>query len=184
MSVWLYSYSEQVSSAREIARLMEYEPGLMWLSGLGEVNYHTLADFRTRHEEALKQLLAQLLGVLSKSGLVKLDLVAQDSTKERAQAGADTFRRAGTLQAETEKAQRMMEAIEGEETGPATDQRRQAARQRAARERVERMKEAAAELRQLQDQREGREAKAEARVSLSAPSSGNEAWRRGDGSEL
>jgi transposase len=50
LSIWLYSYSEQVSSAREIARLMEYEPGLLWLSGLGEVNYHTLADFRSQHE--------------------------------------------------------------------------------------------------------------------------------------
>jgi hypothetical protein len=33
---WLYAYSEQVTSAREVARLMEYGPGLMWLSGLGE----------------------------------------------------------------------------------------------------------------------------------------------------
>lgn len=45
----VHAYSEQVSSAREIARLMEYEPGLMWLSGLGEVNYHTLADFRSQY---------------------------------------------------------------------------------------------------------------------------------------
>ena len=46
LSVWLYAYSEQVTSAREVARLMEYEPGLMWLSGLGEVNDHKLSEFR------------------------------------------------------------------------------------------------------------------------------------------
>ena len=43
LSVWLYAYSEQMTSAREVARVMEYEPGLMWLSGLGEVNYHKLS---------------------------------------------------------------------------------------------------------------------------------------------
>src|SRR5665213_3711489 len=49
LSVWLYAYSEQVTSAREIERLMEYEPGLMWLAALGEANHHTLSDFRADH---------------------------------------------------------------------------------------------------------------------------------------
>ena len=31
ISVWLYAYSEGVGTAREIERLMEYEPGLSWL---------------------------------------------------------------------------------------------------------------------------------------------------------
>src|SRR5882762_3967344 len=56
LSVWLYAYSEQVTSAREIERLMEYEPGLMWLSGLGEVNYHKLSEFRAEYPEELKEL--------------------------------------------------------------------------------------------------------------------------------
>ncbi|MFN0106238.1 MAG: hypothetical protein ACKV2U_29625 [Bryobacteraceae bacterium] len=51
-----------MTSAREIERLMEYEPGLMWLAGLGKVNHHTLSDFRAGHEAALKEL---LFGVLS-----------------------------------------------------------------------------------------------------------------------
>lgn len=65
LSVWLYAYSEQVTSARYIATLMEYEPGLMWLAGLGVVNYWTLNAFRSSHQEELKKLLAELLGVLS-----------------------------------------------------------------------------------------------------------------------
>jgi transposase len=131
LSIWLYSYSEQVSSAREIARLMEYEPGLLWLSGLGEVNYHTLADFRSQHESELKGLLAELLGLLSTNGMVNLELVAHDGTKVRAQAGADTFRRQRTLEEETAKAEAMIESLEGEEGGPGNG-RREAARQRAA----------------------------------------------------
>jgi len=70
LSVWLYAYSEEVASAREIEALMEYEPGLMWLSG-----------FRADHPEEIKKLLAELLGVLSQEGFVKLECVAHDGTR-------------------------------------------------------------------------------------------------------
>jgi transposase len=176
LSVWLYSYSEQVSSAREIASMMAYEPGLMWLSGLGEVNYHTLSDFRRKHEKELKGLLAELLGILSKEGFVKLEVVAHDGTKIRAQAGGDSFRREATLEKETAKAQQMMEEIEraaGEEEkegeGKKGKTRREAARERAARELLERMKLAAAERQKIQESKRGKKEKEEARVSLSEP---------------
>jgi transposase len=181
LSVWLYGYSEQVSSAREIARLMEYEPGLMWLSGLGEVNYHTLADFRAEHEEELKQLLVELLGLLSQEGMVKLELVAHDGTKIRAQAGADTFRREKTLEEHTAQAQRMIEEMEparGEEGEPRKT-RREAARERAAREMGEKMKRAAEELIKIREGKAGKE-KEQARVSLTEPEA--RIMKHGDGS--
>lgn len=31
IAVWLYAYSQGISSAREIERQMDHEPGLMWL---------------------------------------------------------------------------------------------------------------------------------------------------------
>jgi transposase len=180
LSIWLYSYSEQVSSAREIARLMEYEPGLMWLSGLGEVNYHTLSDFRVAHERELKRLLAELLGVLSKDGIVKLELVAHDGTKIRAQAGADTFRREQTLEKETAKARQMIEELEQEaKQEGAAKTRREAARERAARERMERMKQAAEELRKMREGKASEEEKGQARVSLSEPEA--RIMKHGDG---
>jgi len=180
LSVWLYSYSEQVSSAREIARLMEYEPGLMWLSGLGEVNYHTLADFRTEHEKELKALLAELLGVLSQAGVVKLELVAHDGTKIRAQAGADTFRREATLEKETARARRMMEEIERDAQPEGTAKtRREAARERAARELAARMKLAAEQLRQIRESKPSAKEKQQARVSLSEPEA--RVMKHGDG---
>ncbi len=49
VSVWIYGYSEGLGSARQIERLMEWEPGLQWLSGLDKVNHHTLPDFRVAH---------------------------------------------------------------------------------------------------------------------------------------
>src|ERR1035437_6998934 len=170
LSVWLYAYSEQVNSAREVARLMEYEPGLMWLSGLGEVNYHKLSEFRTEYPEELKQLMAELLGVLSREGIVKLECVAHDGTKIQAQAGSDTFRRGATLEKEIAKARPMVEELDGQpETGPAENPRREAARQRAARERSERMKQAAEELEKIRAGKNGEKERKEARVSLTEP---------------
>jgi len=170
LSVWLYAYSEQVSSAREIEGLMAYEPGLMWLSGLGEVNYHTLSDFRADHAEQLKRLLAELLGLLSREGFVKLECVAHDGTKIRAQAGGDSFRRGPTLEKEIATAQQMVEELDGQgESGPGGNPRREAARRRAARERSERMKQACEELKSIRAGKDTEQEREEARVSLTEP---------------
>ena len=93
VSVWVYSYSEGINAAREIERLMQWEPGLLWLAGLGVVNHTTLSDFRVRHQKALEEVFAQLLALLEEGGFVDLETVMHDGTKIRAQAGADTFRR-------------------------------------------------------------------------------------------
>ena len=170
LSVWLYAYSEHVTSAREVARLMEYEPGLMWLSGLGEVNYHKLSEFRAQHPEELKQLMAELLGSLSQEGLVKLECVAHDGTKIQAQAGSDTFRRGATLDKEIAKARQMVEELDRPgESGTAENSRREAARRRAACERNERMKQAAAELEKLRASKKDDKERKQARVSLTEP---------------
>jgi transposase len=170
LSVWLYAYSEQMTSAREVARVMEYEPGLMWLSGLGEVNYHKLSEFRAEYPEELKELMGELLGTLSREGFVKLECVAHDGTKIQAQAGSDTFRRGGTLEKEIAKARQMIEELEGQgETGPEENPRREAARERATRERSERMKQAAEELEKIRAGKESEKERKEARVSLTEP---------------
>jgi transposase len=54
MSIWVYSYTLKIASARAIERLLAYEPGLRWLAAGEEVNHHTLADFRVGHQEALE----------------------------------------------------------------------------------------------------------------------------------
>ncbi len=52
VSLWVYTYSEGISSAREIERWMTWEPGMQGLGGLQEVNHHTLSDFRVEHTAA------------------------------------------------------------------------------------------------------------------------------------
>ena len=62
MSLWIYGYSQGVSSARELSRMCEWEPGCQWLTGMEGVNYHGLADFRVQHKEVLDEIFVQVLG--------------------------------------------------------------------------------------------------------------------------
>src|SRR6266478_9675575 len=86
ISLWVYAYSQGIGSAREVARRCGYDPAFQWLTGLLEVNYHTLADFRVAKQQELDELFTQVLASLSKEGLITLKQVMQDGTKIRALA--------------------------------------------------------------------------------------------------
>ncbi len=86
VSIWGYGYTMGVASARSIERMMSQEPGLRWLAAGQEVNYHTLADFRVGHREALEKLFIEFLAMLEKAGVVNLETLLQDGTKMKAQA--------------------------------------------------------------------------------------------------
>jgi transposase len=148
LAVWLYGYSQGITSARELERQMEYEPGLMWLTAMTVINHHTLSDFRIDHGEALTDLFAQLLVILTDAGLVKMRLVAHDGTKIRSQAGVDSFRREATLRERLEQARKLVEEDPCVEGGGS--KRQQAAQQRARRERLERAESALEQLKKIQ----------------------------------
>jgi hypothetical protein len=146
---------------------MAWEPGLLWLTGLGVVNHTTLSDFRVQHERGLQEVFAQLLAVMAEGGYVNLETVMHDGTKIRAQAGADTFRREGTLQTKWEQARAVVEQM-GQEAEEES-KRRQAARKRAAEEKLARLEAAAEQLAKLQQQHKREEQQQDVRVSLSEP---------------
>jgi len=141
VAVWLYGYSQGITSARELERQTEYEPGLMWLTGMEVINHHSLSDFRIDHGEALTDLFTQMLVVLSDAGLVKLRLVAHDGTKIRAQAGVDSFRREATLR---EKLAQARQLVEEDPQADGGNKRQQAA------QRVERAESALEQLKKIQ----------------------------------
>src|SRR6202166_2862196 len=106
ISLWVYAYTQGIGSARELARRCEFDPAFQWLTGLDEVNYHTLADFRVEKQKELDELFTQVLAALSKEGLITLEQVMQDGTKIKAQASTRSYRRAGTIQGHLERARR------------------------------------------------------------------------------
>jgi transposase len=172
ISLWVYAYSQKIGAAREVARRCQYDPAFQWLTGLEEVNYHTLADFRVEHAEALDQLFAQLLGVLSSEGLVSLENVTLDGTKVKASASGKSFHREQTLRAHLAAARQRVQEMgdpRQEEGG-----RRAAARQRAvAAEKVERLERALEELQKVQAAPQARVEKSEQRVSETDPEARN-----------
>src|ERR1700720_3351051 len=104
ISLWVYAYSQGIGSAREVARRCEYDPAFQWLTGLEEVNYHTLADFRVEKQKELDGLFTQVLAALSKEGLITLEQVMQDGTKIRALASTRSYQREGTIQGHLDRA--------------------------------------------------------------------------------
>lgn len=148
LALWLYATLRGVGAARELARRCETDLPFQWICGGVSVNYHTLADFRTQHVEFLDGLLTSSVALLMQQELVTLDRVAQDGMRVRASAGAASFRREPTLQEHLAEAQAQVEALKAElESDPgAASKRQQAARQRAARERLQRLQKALEQL--------------------------------------
>src|ERR1022692_2308002 len=131
IAVWGWAYSEGGSSSRPVEHLIGHEPGLMWLCGLRSMSHATLSNFRKDHKGELDEWFTQLLGIRETAGAVKRDRVMHDGTKIQTQAGADSFRREGTLRANLEKARTVVEQMANPDTEATPRQR--AARQRAAR---------------------------------------------------
>lgn len=168
ISLWVYAYSQGIGSAREVARRCEYDPAFQWLTGLQEVNYHTLADFRVERQKELDELFTQVLAALSKEGLITLEQVMQDGTKIKASASTRSYHREGTIQGHLQRARQRVEEMgdpRNEESSPKAKQ----AQARARREQQERLESALEELQKLQERKSGGKAKNEARVSTSDP---------------
>ena len=168
IALWIYAYSEKVSSAREVARRCDYHPAYQWLTGCEVVNHHTLSDFRVQHQKALDGLFAQLLAILSSEGLITLEQVVHDGTKVKAAASGRSFHREKTLRAHLQAAQQRVQAM-GDPRDEAAAGRSERAQQRAAREKVERLEQALEELKKVQAAPEARAETSERRASETDP---------------
>ena len=138
ISLWIYAYSEGVNSAREVSRLCAYHPAYQWLTGLEAVNHQDLSDFRVNHPEALDEWFTQVLGRMSAAGPIPLQRVMHDGTKVKACAGVDTFRREEKIRAHGETARQQVEQM-GDPRSEQLTRRVAKARERAARQKKERL---------------------------------------------
>lgn len=167
-ALWLYATLEGVGSARAIARFTQEHDAYRWICGGVQVNYHTLADFRSLNGDFLDGLLTDNLASLMAAGVVKLQAVAQDGVRVRASAGAASFRREERLQGFLAAARQQVEALkrQTEDDPTAESRQRQVARERAAREREARIEAALARHPEMLEikKRQGKKA-GDARVS-------------------
>lgn len=181
VALWLYATSEGVGSARELARLCEAHDAYRWICGGVSVNHHTLSDFRVGQLEALDELMTQVLAVLMRRGLVRLERVAQDGMRVRASAGAASFRREASLHKCLAAARQQVEHVkqQADQPDPQRSARERAAAERAAGEREERVKRALEELPKARAAKGTPKEKEEARVSTTDPQA--RVMKMGDG---
>jgi transposase len=152
VALWLWATIDGVGSAREVDRLCERDDAYRWICGGVGVNYHSLADFRTLHEAWLDVQLTRSIAALMDRRLVTLNAVAQDGLRVRAHAKASSFRRRDKLTELLTQAQQQVQALKREltEDAGASARRKQAATERAAREREQRLAAAVAAMDRLQ----------------------------------
>ena len=155
MALWLVATLDGVGSARALDRLCEAHDAYRWICGGVEVNYHTLSDFRVQHVKFLDDVLTRSVAALMATGGVTLNRVAQDGVRVRASAGGGSFRRRKRLQEFARMAEEQVRLLrlELEQDPGATDRRQQAARERAVRERQERVSQALREMEQIEEDR-------------------------------
>jgi transposase len=174
-ALWLFATLESVTSARRLELFTQENRPYQWLCGGVSVNYHLLSDFRTDNGELLERLIIDSVAVLHHHGLITLEEVAQDGMRVRAHAGSGSFRREKTLTESLKLAEQHVAALrqQHEDDPTGEDRRHQAAKQRAAAERVQKLQQAQAELQQLNEQRKkqrrGTKGTSEARASTTDP---------------
>lgn len=153
MAVWLYATSEGIGSAREVDRLCVEHIAYRWLVGGVSVNYHTLSDFRVKHEAKLDQILTESVAALMIEGIVTLNRTAQDGVRVRASAGSGSFRREERLTSILAEAEAEVQKLKTD--GKAKDEgrstRQRAAQANAAKKRVERVRQALQEIQEVKE---------------------------------
>lgn len=150
LALWLYSVLEGIVSARTIADLCSEHIAYQWICGGVKINHHTLSDFAKKHGEQFDNFLTQSIAILQKEGFVDLanEDVAQDGMRVRANAGTSSFRREKTLQELYKDAEEYVTQLkqEHEKNSSASRSRKDAAVQRAAKNRKERIGKAIEQL--------------------------------------
>ena len=152
VALWLYATIDNVGSARRLDRLCTAHDAYRWLCGGVPVNHHTLSDFRVQHEAALDELFTQVIAALVSQDLVTVERLSQDGMRVRASAGTGSFRRRESLERLQAAAKEHVAQVKAdlEDVDDDTLTRTQAARRRAAKEKLARIERALAVLPELE----------------------------------
>jgi transposase len=82
----LHGYASGLYSSRRLARASVERADFMMIAAGDPPDFRTISEFRRRHLKALSLLFVQVLRLAEKAGLVKLGHVALDGTKVKANA--------------------------------------------------------------------------------------------------
>lgn len=156
VALLLYGYSTGLFSSRRLAQATWTDLGARVIAAEAHPHFTTINQFRLDHRTALADLFVQILGLCQKAGLVELGHVAIDGTKIQANASKhkamsyDRMKKTEKqLQAEVEELLRKAEEVdraEDEAFGADHDGRSIPDELRRRQSRLERLRQAKAEL--------------------------------------
>lgn len=108
-SILLYGYSRGIRSSRRIERACVEDVTFRVLAAQNQPDHSRISEFRKRHVNALAGLFTQVLVLCREEGIVKLEHVAIDGTKVRANASK---RKSMTLKRLTEEREKAREEVQ------------------------------------------------------------------------
>jgi len=156
--VWLYAYMVGLRSSRKVARALVENVAFRMLANNQTPGHWALNRFRTRHREALGNLLSQTVLIAASLGLVKLESVAIDGTKIKAYASKSKAMSYGRMVAREASLREEIDAyfdaadeqdaLEDEQYGPDGDAMSLPPELRDAKVRQKKIAEAIAEMKQ------------------------------------
>lgn len=86
LAILLYGSCLGITSTRKIERMLTDDVGFRFLAGNHQPDHDTIAAFRKRHANHLRQVFVATVTVAMKAGMVRLNHTAVDGTKVRANA--------------------------------------------------------------------------------------------------
>ena len=121
--VLLYAYCVGCPSSRKIEKRLVEDVAFRVLAANQTPDFRTIALFRKRRLEALKDLFTQVLRLCKRQGLVKLGAVSLDGTKVKANAALERNRTYEKLEKEKQEIEALVEGLlrEAEETDEEED---------------------------------------------------------------
>jgi len=124
LKVWLYAYTQGITSSRRIEQRLHEDLGFRYLAGQHKLDHWTLNEFRKRHPKALNDVFTQVLEAARRLGLGQLGRVAIDSTRvaanaspDRSQSGAQLRRERARLRQRIRRWQKQCDQDNGEGGG-------------------------------------------------------------------
>src|SRR5438093_1347433 len=80
----LYAYCQGIYPSKRIAKTCQERVDFITVTGMQTPDFRTISDFRKRHIATLQELFVQVLQLCQEAELVKLEHIALDRTKLKA----------------------------------------------------------------------------------------------------
>lgn len=141
-ALWLYSILDGNTSARKLEELCKNHDVYKWLTGGIPINRTMLADFRSNNSIKFEDLLTSCLAVMVQAGILTGEDFSQDGTRVKANAGFKSFRREESLLKKKEEITGYIKELDEESSSNGYDKRKENARKRTAKDRLDRVNQA------------------------------------------